>query len=242
MFADKLKKLRKQNKLTQEQFAEKMNISKGAVGMWETGKRTPDKDMLIKISEFFHMPVDELIKPSSGYYYYYYYDDSELRPTEEELSYIKKYRALDEHGKKVIDYMLDEEYARCSVEVEEECPTITIRHSTYKVSAGRGFDLEDRDSWEEIDIPDTPEARKADFAITIIGNSMEPIYSDGQIVLVHEQPAVDIGETGIYIINGGGFIKRNGGDRLISINPDYDDIYFSEGDTVYCAGKVIGTV
>ncbi len=157
-------------------------------------------------------------------------------------SFINKYFALDNYGKDMVNAVLDMEYARCVAEVEEDYPTITIRHSTYKVSAGRGFDLEDRDSWEEIDIPDTPEARNATFAITIIGDSMEPIYSDGQIVLVKEQSAVDIGETGIYIINGGGFIKRNGGDHLISINPQYDDIYFSEGDTVYCAGKVIGTV
>ena len=71
---------------------------------------------------------------------------------------------------------------------------------------------------------------------------MEPIYSDGQIVLVREQSAVDIGETGVYIINGAGFIKRNGGNRLISINPEYDDIFILEGDTVRCAGKVIGVV
>ena len=71
---------------------------------------------------------------------------------------------------------------------------------------------------------------------------MEPIYYDGQTVLVRKQPAVDIGETGIYIINGNGFIKRNGGDHLISINSQYDDIYFSESDTVQCAGKVIGVV
>lgn len=166
----------------------------------------------------------------------------QLYITSGESEAIKKYRLLDEHGKRMIDLVLDEEYNRCTADPEEERPTISIRHSTYKVSAGRGFDLDDRDSWEEIDIPDTPESRKADFAITIKGDSMEPIYSDGQIVLVREQPAVDIGETGIYIINGGGFIKIYGGDRLISINPEYDDIFFNESDSVYCAGKVIGVV
>ena len=157
-------------------------------------------------------------------------------------SFIKKYYELDNYGREIVDTVLNMEYLRCTSEQEEEPDTIQIHHSTYKVSAGRGFDLEDRDSWEEIDIPDTPEARKADFAVTIIGDSMEPIYSNGQIVLVREQPAVDIGETGVYIINGGGFIKRNGGDRLISINPEYDDIRFDDGDTVSCAGKVIGVV
>lgn len=157
-------------------------------------------------------------------------------------SFIKKYYELDNYGREMVDTVLNMEYQRCTAEQEEESDTIQIRHSTYKVSAGRGFDLDDRDSWEEIEIPDTPEARKADFAVTIKGDSMEPIYSDGQIVLVHEQPAVDVGETGIFIINGGGFIKINGGNRLISINPDYDDIFVTEGDTVSCAGKVIGVI
>ena len=52
---------------------------------------------------------------------------------------------------------------------------------------------------------------------------------------------LDIGETGIFIVNGSGFIKQYGGDRLISINSKYDDIIFSEGDYIKCAGKVIGT-
>ena len=213
----------------------------GMLGQKSMKKRIPKSSYKILVDKY---GISDLIP--NGTYYMSEFPVLERETLSKfssiEIENIKKYRTLDEYGKRMVDLVLNEEYTRCSIETEVDRPTITIRHSTYKVSAGRGFDLEDRDSWEEIDIPDTPEARKADFAITIIGNSMEPIYSDGQIVLVREQPAVDIGETGIYIINGGGFIKRNGGDRLIPINPDYDDIYFSEGDTVYCAGKVIGTV
>ncbi|MBQ9384673.1 MAG: helix-turn-helix transcriptional regulator [Ruminiclostridium sp.] len=119
-------------------------------------------------------------------------------------------------------------------------PTIRIKHSVYKASAGFGFDLEDRDEWDEIDIPDTPEAQEADFAVTIYGNSMEPIYSDGDIVLVKAYEEINIGETGIFVVNGQGYIKQYGGDRLISVNSDYDDIVFTEGDYIKCAGKVIG--
>lgn len=153
----------------------------------------------------------------------------------------KKYRALDEHGKTVIDYLLNEEYNRCN-KAKKKNATIKIKHSIYKASAGFGFDLEDRDEWDEIDIPDTPEAHEADFAVTIYGNSMEPIYHDSDVVLVKIQDRVNIGETGIFIVNGQGFIKQYGGDRLISVNSDYEDIVFSEGDFIKCAGKVIGTV
>ena len=36
--------------------------------------------------------------------------------------------------------------------------------------------------------------------------------------------------------------KSIGGDRLISLNPDYDDIPLHDYDSIYCRGKVIGTV
>lgn len=159
----------------------------------------------------------------------------------EETEHIKKYRTLDGYGKRAVDDLLNNEYKRCASSDEKKpLPTIKIKHSVYKASAGFGFDLEDRDEWDEIEVPDTQDARKADFAVTIKGNSMEPIYSDGDIVLVEKCDTVNIGETGIFIVNGSGFIKQYGGDRLISINSDYEDILFTEGDFVKCAGKVIG--
>ena len=68
------------------------------------------------------------------------------------------------------------------------------------------------------------------------------MYHEGEIVLVKEQPQVELGEIGIFIINDEGFIKKYGGDRLISLNDDYDDIMFSEDDYIKCCGKVIGRV
>lgn len=68
-------------------------------------------------------------------------------------------------------------------------PIISVKHSVYSVSAGTG-DMLDTDEWDTIDVPDSPEARKADFCLTIHGNSMEPVYYNGDIVLVKEQQSV----------------------------------------------------
>ena len=171
------------------------------------------------------------------------YDVDPITISLQQQKLIDKYEKLDEHGKQAVNSILEIEYTRCTSEPkEEEPPTITIKHSFHKVSAGHGFDLNNEDDWEYIEVPDTPEARRADFSLTISGDSMVPIYSDGEIVLVKSQPSVDIGETGIFIVNGSGFIKKNGGDRLISLNPEYDDITFCDGDTVSCVGRVIGKV
>lgn len=49
-----------------------------------------------------------------------------------------------------------------------------------------------------------------------------------------------MGEIGIFIINGEGFIKKYGGDRLISLNDDYEDIMLSENNFNKYCGKVLG--
>lgn len=234
----RIKQRRKELNLTQPQLAEIVGVSKGTIGNYESDLCAPNEKVLLKLfsalkcdANFLYQDNIKNVKSC---------ENKKITPKETVL--IDKYRSLDSHGARVVELVLDEEYIRCKESVQESMPLIKIKHSFYKVSAGRGLDLGDEDEWEEIDIPDTPEAHKADFALTIKGDSMEPAYSDGEIVLVKAQSAVDIGETGIFIINGSGYIKKNGGDRLISVNPEYGDILFSEGDIISCAGKVIGCV
>lgn len=59
---EKLKTLRQQAALSQEQLAERLNVSRQAVTKWETGKGIPDIANLIAISEEFDLSLDELIK------------------------------------------------------------------------------------------------------------------------------------------------------------------------------------
>ena len=83
-------------------------------------------------------------------------------------------------------------------------------------------------------------AERANYAVRVSGKSMEPEYSSGDIVLVETCPDVAVGEIGIFIVNDQGYIKQRGEDRLISLNPEYDDVYIQEGDVVYCRGRVLG--
>ena len=53
MISKTLKELRTKRKITQEDLSKALNVSKGAVAMWETGKRNPDNEMLIKIANYF---------------------------------------------------------------------------------------------------------------------------------------------------------------------------------------------
>lgn len=63
-FGDKLQSLRKEHNLSQEAFAEILDVSRQSVSKWESGKIYPEIDKLIFISNYFHISLDELIKES----------------------------------------------------------------------------------------------------------------------------------------------------------------------------------
>ena len=56
-----LRELRKENNLTQEQLAEKLNVARRTVSRWETGNNLPDLDVLIELADFYDMDIRELI-------------------------------------------------------------------------------------------------------------------------------------------------------------------------------------
>lgn len=56
-----LKKLRKEKGLTQEQLAEKLNVSSRTVSRWETGSNMPDIGILVEIAVFFDVSIPEII-------------------------------------------------------------------------------------------------------------------------------------------------------------------------------------
>lgn len=56
-----LASLRNQSGLNQREFAKALEVSNGAVAMWETNKRQPDLEMLKKIANFFNVSVDFII-------------------------------------------------------------------------------------------------------------------------------------------------------------------------------------
>ena len=91
-------------------------------------------------------------------------------------------------------------------------------------------------------LPDTPKNRKSDYVISVDGDSMEPTFSDGDKLLVQHTDSVNVGEIGIFIIDGQSYVKEFGEDRLISHNSKYPDIIPSEYSDFRCVGKVIGVM
>lgn len=106
------------------------------------------------------------------------------------------------------------------------------------VSAGPGNYLCDS-SYEMIEVDNTvPDL--ADYAVRVSGDSMMPRFVDQQIIFIHEQPALNEGEIGIFCLNSDTYIKKLGNACLISLNPKYDPIPIREHDDFRVLGKVVG--
>ena len=59
--SEKIQKLRKEQGLAQEQFAEQLFVSRTAVSKWETGRGTPSMESLKQIANLFHITLDQLL-------------------------------------------------------------------------------------------------------------------------------------------------------------------------------------
>lgn len=64
-FSEKLKEIRKDKGLSQEQLAEKIGVSRQAITKWETGKGLPDVENMVIIAEIFKTTLDELLRDSA---------------------------------------------------------------------------------------------------------------------------------------------------------------------------------
>lgn len=91
-------------------------------------------------------------------------------------------------------------------------------------------------------------AKKGDyFGLKIKGDSMEPKFSDGDVIIVRKQPIVDNGEIAVVLVNGDEatvkkFYKLDSGVQLISTNPIYEPFFYTADEVNNLPVVVIGKV
>ena len=219
---------------TQKALTDYLGLDKTTFSAWKSGKSKSFIKLIPQIAEFFDVPVGYFCDNDNN---------SSCILSSDELDFITKYRHLSKKSKAEILNSLNYLY---EMEASKELSTavVDIKHSIFKVSAGVGEWLPDPEAWDTMMVIDTPQVRKADFSLTIQGDSMLPDYKDGDIILVRSQPSVNLNDICVYYVNGKGYIKKFGGDRLISLNSKYPDIILSEydPDEIRCWGLVVGVV
>lgn len=205
--------------------------SAGVISNWEKDLNKPDAEKIVMLCDVLDVSASFLLD---------YYGKSSFEFTPAEEDHVRKYRALDEHGKRIIDLVLSEEINRIS-EVVQKSTAVPVRLISYyykNASAGTGQLIIDNLPEKDIEIPDIPEYKYVSYAIGVNGSSMEPAYSDGDILLVEATKEIHIGDIGIFQIDDQCYVKKLGDNELISINEDYDNIPLNE--SARTMGKVIG--
>lgn len=160
-----------------------------------------------------------------------------------EKKLIADYRKLDDHSKEVVQVVIRKELER-NIPSEPNYDNIIpikkyqVPYYDMPVSAGTGNPL-DEEYPEKVDLVEQP-PKGTDFIVRVSGDSMEPTYHDGDKLFVKEQPSIEIGEIGIFVVDGNAYVKELGVDRLISHNEKYSDIIINEYIRNECCGKVLG--
>jgi phage repressor protein C with HTH and peptisase S24 domain len=212
---------------------------------------SPKLSNMVAIAEAFGCSLDYLVNgtPDLGF---------NIRLEDDEIAFIKKFRELDDYGRDVAMYVVNREAQRINETrvvpkvIHTSSNTSNKRNSSemrgalrsvllydLPVSAGTGVYL-DSTTADKINIPDNEKTKSATFALRISGNSMEPRYHDGDILLVEQNDAPQMGQLGIFILDGSGYFKQYEGDRLVSLNSQYKDMLLKDYSEISYCGKVMG--
>lgn len=244
MIGKQLKALRFKHSLTVADLCANLDMSTSTYTKYERDERDVNTDILTMFAQYYKVPTDYLLGriPES--------DPIDNLPADErEKAILVAYLALNKDIRREIMETLEAAFLSMHndsaedktviQETAEQIRTILITFYPDTVSAGTGADLLPNDEPpQQIEVIATSEAEKASFAVCVSGDSMTPLYNDGDIILVRECSDIDVGEIGVFEMDGEGFAKEYGGDTLISCNPKYDPIQINK--PLRCAGRVLG--
>lgn len=233
MMGKKILERRKKLAITQQQLSDITGIKTTTISHYENGITYPNEENLMLLMKALRCDAN---------YLFSWGEMETISLSEIEKISVKKYRTLDEYGKEAVDDLLSTEYRRCKEIRQLQKPEIIhIKMSEFSASAGAGIELGD-ESYETIAVKASEITRQADFAVRVSGDSMQPTFYDGDVILVESMPQINIGDIGVFIVDGDGFVKELGEGKLISHNEKYPDIYLRHYDMAFCSGKVIGVL
>ena len=226
-----IRKYREQLGIEQKELSKMLGMSDSTVGNWERGYSKPTTDALLPLCKILGVTLNELFG----------IDDPITKFTAGEQMLLSDYRELSAYHKQAVKNLIGD---LRRAEVMEEIPEITeLVYFSRQLAAGVGDPTDLLDEGESMYFYSSEIVDKADFVFTVNGESMEPEYHDGDMVLIQKFPDcgdLEFGEIGAFMIGNEAYIKEYRSDGLHSLNEKYKTMKFTQEDKVYLIGRVIG--
>lgn len=233
LFGATLKEFRKRAGISQRELGEMLGVTRNTVIYWESDKFKPEHDLLLALCDILGLTLDRLfgVAPLSG--------GSEL-----EKRLLENFRLLSPVGQRVVDRltsaMLEEELRDKDERLKDAFALFEVPST--KAAAGSGSSYIQTES-DYAFLRKSDQNSRADAIIGVEGDSMLPVYHDGDYVYVEYTRSAHPGEDVICTTSSGGVIKRVTADgKLQSVNPALPFGDRSEDDNVRIIGRVLGVV
>lgn len=236
----RIKEARERLGLTQTELGNIVGVTGSAITNYEKETSHPKEQIIYKLMEALNVDAN------------YLFQDAVKLPKKKndvslaEYNMIKRYRDLDQYGQETVTYILERETERVKqikqavstiIEATGSDPQGRILKYFHSVSAGAGEVIFDDVYSERITVPDLQKYHRVAYAVKVNGHSMEPRYHDKDILLIEPTCEINVGEIGIFNVNGQAYVKKLGKGKLISLNKGYGDIPLTEESL--CMGRVV---
>ncbi len=203
-FGSRLRDARTSRGMTQQKFADKLEISINSVANYERGISFPKSDCLYKIFSSLGYNPD-----------YFFQDEIENKGSFwfEESGILEIYRHLNEDNRRYIRTVLKHEEDR-NVDISNYSGVKTcIRLDVSESSMGK---LVSCDKWERFNAPNMPD--NADFMFRVYGDCLRPEINNGDYIFIRYAPDIPNGKWGMFNVSGYSVIARRLGNKIIAVD------------------------
>ncbi len=240
-FGERLRQRREELGMTRPELAQRLGVSRSAIGNYETGVSAPREEVLLRLFDALSVDANYLYRDS------FRFDGNTC--SKEERALLEKYRSLGLTGRQTVQQLLDGLSAwQTEMQGEREMePEQRRMIPLYCSPAAAGYAAPAFGDDYEL-IPVTGEVPQgAELAVRIQGDSMEPLIADGSSAYVNHDPLQN-GDVGIFCVDGEMLCKQYYRDPLgmvylFSLNrrrADADVVLTLDGGrTLTCFGRVM---
>ena len=243
-----IKKFRDDNELSMDKFAKMSNLSKAYISVLEKNKRpktgkpvTPSIPVIKNVAEAMNMSFDELFNMLEDNQIISISTDDIIKRINEVSMQLYSERRI-----KVYDYATEQineqnNVVNMSDYIQEETEWYEVKFYG-SVSAGTGLYLDD-EQVETISFGSDMVPSGTDFCLKVNGDSMEPMFHNGDYIFINRETEFRNGTIGAVIVNDEAYLKKlyitDNSIKLVSLNKKYKDITITDTDNFKYVGTVV---